>query len=163
MESRADGSTSEYVGQNGRKAQKFAIIVSGASYNRRQYNWFLGSTEMAFKLLKNSGYSDENIYYLFEDKNEPNVDYLSTLSNFKKAVEEIKLRSGVADNILVIVAGLGGLNGTDSYYCLSESNLSDIEMADMFKDIKKDKLIFVFSPCNSGGLKKFNIKNFKNY
>ncbi len=27
----------------------------------------------------------------------------------------------------------------------------DIEMAGMFKDIKRDKLIFVFSPCNSGG------------
>ena len=144
-------SMSEYGGQNGRKAQKFAIILSGASHNRQQYNWFLGSTGMAFKLLKNSGYSDKNIYYLFEDKNELNVDYLSTLSNFKKAVQEIKSGSSAADTILLILIGHGGYNGTSSYYVLSDYNLPDNEMADIFKDIKRDKLIFVFSPCNSGG------------
>ena len=106
---------------------------------------------MAYKLLKNSGYTDENICYLFEDKNEPDVDYLSTMSNFKKAVRDIKSRSGIADTILVILIGHGGFNGADSYYCLSDSNLYDTEMADMFKDIIRDKLIFVFSPCNSGG------------
>jgi hypothetical protein len=143
--------TSEYGGQNGREAQKFAIIISGVSYNRQQYGWFLGSTAMAFNILKNSGYIDENIYYLFEDKNEPDVDYSSTLSNFKKAIQDIKSRSGIADTILVILIGHGGLNGEDSYYCLSDINLSDIGMAGLFKDIKRDKLIFVFSPCNSGG------------
>jgi hypothetical protein len=144
-------STSEYGGQNGQVCQKFAIIISGVSYNRQQYGWFLGSTAMAFNILKNSGYIDENIYYLFEDKNEPDVDYSSTLSNFKKAIQDIKSRSGIADTILVILIGHGGLNGEDSYYCLSDINLSDIGMAGLFKDIKRDKLIFVFSPCNSGG------------
>jgi hypothetical protein len=143
--------TSEYGGQNGREAQKFAIIISGVSYNRQQYGWFLGSTAMAFNILKNSGYIDENIFYLFEDNNEPDIDYSSTLSNFKKAIQDIKSRSGIADTILVILIGHGGLNGEDSYYCLSGSNISDIEMAGLFKDIKRDKLIFVFSPCNSGG------------
>jgi hypothetical protein len=138
-------------GQNGQEVQKFAIVISGASYNRQHYNWFLSSTAMAYKLLRNSGYMDENVYYLFEDKNEPDVDYSSTMNNFKKSVREIKSRSGAADNLLVILIGHGGFDGADSYYCLSDSNLYDAEMADMFKGIKKDKLIFVFSPCNSGG------------
>ena len=51
----------------------------------------------------------------------------------------------------MIVVGHGGFDGTNSYYCLSDSNLFDTEMADMFKDITRDKLVFVFSPCNSGG------------
>jgi hypothetical protein len=143
--------TSEYSGQNGQVAQKFAIIISGASYNRQHYGWFLSSTAMAYKLLNSNGYTDENIYYLFEDKNEPDVDYLSTMNNFKKAVREIKSRSGIADTILVILIGHGGFDGVNSYYCLSDSNLYDSGMADMFDDIIKDKLIFVFSPCNSGG------------
>jgi len=141
----------EYGGQNGQAIQKFAIIVGGASYNKQHYDWFLSSTTMAYKLLKNSGYANENIYYLFEGKNEQDVDYLSTLSNFKKTVRDIKYRSGIADTILVILIGHGGFDGTNSYYCLSDSNLYDTEMADMFKDITRDKLIFVFSPCNSGG------------
>lgn len=150
-ESNASETASEYSGQNGQAAQKFAIVIGGASHDRQHYNWFLGSTGMAYKLLKNSGYTDKNIYYLFEGKNEPDVDYLSTLSNFKKAVQDIKSRSGAADTILLILIGHGGFDGADSYYCLSDSNLSDIEMAGLFKDIKRDKLIFVFSPCNSGG------------
>lgn len=143
--------TLEYSGQNGQAIQKFAIIVGGASYNRQHYNWFLSSTATAYRLLKNSGYADENIYYLFEGKNEPDVDYLSTLSNFKKVVLDIKSRSGIADTILVIVVGHGGFDGANSYYCLSDSNIYDTELADMFKDITRDKLVFVFSPCNSGG------------
>ena len=150
-ESTASETASEYSGQNGQAAQKFAIVIGGASHDRQHYNWFLGSTGMAYKLLKNSGYTDENIYYLFEGKNEPDVDYLSTMSNFKKAVQDIRSRSGAADTILLILIGHGGFSGADSYYCLSDSNLSDIEMAGLFKDIKRDKLIFVFSPCNSGG------------
>ncbi len=151
IENATSESTSEYGGQNSQGAQKFAIVISGASYNKQHYNWFLSSTTMAYKLLKSSGYKDENIFYLFEDENEPDVDYLSTLNNFKKAVEEIKSRSSAADTILMILIGHGGFDGTDSYYCLSGSNIPDIEMADMFRDIKRDKLIFVFSPCNSGG------------
>ena len=132
-------------------AQKFAIVIGGASHDRQHYNWFLGSTGMAYKLLKNSGYTDENIYYLFEGKNEPDVDYLSTMSNFKKAVQDIRSRSGAADTILLILIGHGGYDGSNSSYALSDYNLPDTEMAGLFKDIKRDKLIFVFSPCNSGG------------
>jgi hypothetical protein len=143
--------TLENGGQNGQAIQKYAIIISGASYNKQHYNWFLSSTVMAYKLLRNNGYEDESIYYLFEDKNVPDVDSLSTMNNFKKAVLDIKSRSGITDSILVILIGHGGFDGSDSYYCLSDNNLYDTEMADMFKDIKRDKLIFIFSPCNSGG------------
>jgi hypothetical protein len=143
--------TSEYGGQNGQATQKFAIIISGASNDRQHYNWFLSSTAMAYKLLNNNGYTDENIYYLFEDKKEPDVDYLSTMSNFKEVIRDIKSRSGIADTILMILIGHGGFDGVNSYCCLSDNNLYDTEMADMFKDIIRNKLIFVFSPCNSGG------------
>jgi hypothetical protein len=131
--------------------QKYAIIASGASYDSQHYKWFLNSTSMAYKLLKNNGYPDENIYYLFESDKEPNVDYQATIGNFKKVIEELQEKAGKTDTIVLFLVGHGTYRGTNSYYTLNGYNLSDVEMASMFKNVKRDKLIFVFSPCNSGG------------
>jgi hypothetical protein len=131
--------------------QKYAIIVSGASYDSQHYGWFLNSTSMAYKLLKNNGYQDENIYYLFESGKEPDVDYEATIGNFKNVVEELQEKASMMDTITLFLIGHGTYRGTNSYYSLNGYNLSDTEMVGMFKNIKRDKLIFVFSPCNSGG------------
>ncbi len=106
---------------------------------------------MAYSLLKNNGYSDENIYYLFESSKEPDVDYEATIGNFKKVIKELQEKTMKADNIVLFLIGHGTYIGTNSYYTLNDYNLPDVEMAGMFKNIKRDKLIFVFSPCNSGG------------
>jgi hypothetical protein len=142
--------TSEGTGSN-QTPQKYAIIASGASYDSQHYAWFLNSTSMAYKLLKNNGYPDENIYYLFESDKEPNVDYQATIGNFKKVIEELQEKAGKTDTIVLFLVGHGTYRGTNSYYTLNGYNLSDVEMASMFKKVKRDKLIFVFSPCNSGG------------
>ena len=131
--------------------QKYAIIASGASYDSQHYVWFLNSTGMAYKLLKNNGYADENIYYLFESAKESNVDYEATIGNFKKVIEELQGKAGKTDTIVLFLIGHGTYRGTNSYYTLKGYNLSDVEMMSMFKNVKRDKLIFVFSPCNSGG------------
>jgi len=131
--------------------QKYAIIASGASYDSQHYTWFLNSTSMAYKLLKNNGYADENIYYLFESAKESNVDYEATIGNFKKVIEELQGKAGKTDTIVLFLIGHGTYRGTNSYYTLKGYNLSDVEMMSMFKNVKRDKLIFVFSPCNSGG------------
>jgi hypothetical protein len=131
--------------------QKFAIVASGASNDSQHYKWFLNSTGMAYKLLKNNGYLDENIYYLFENSKEPDVDYGATIGNFKKVIKELQEKAGETDNIVLFLIGHGTYIGTNSYYTLNDFNLPDFEMAGMFKSIKRDKLIFVFSPCNSGG------------
>jgi len=131
--------------------QKYAIIVSGASYDSQHYEWFLNSTSMAYKLLKNNGYQDGDIYYLFESSKEPDVDYEATIGNFKNVVEELQGKVSASDNIMLFLIGHGTYRGTNSYYSLNGYNLSDTEMAGMFKNVKRDKLIFVFSPCNSGG------------
>jgi hypothetical protein len=131
--------------------QKYAIIASGASYDSQHYAWFLNSTSMAYKLLKNNGYPDENVYYLFESAKESNVDYEATIGNFKKVIEELQEKAGKTDTIVLFLIGHGAYRGTNSYYTLNGYNLSDVEMASMFKNVKRDKLIFVFSQCNSGG------------
>lgn len=131
--------------------QKYAIIASGASYDSQHYAWFLNSTSMAYKLLKNNGYPDENIYYLFESAKESNVDYQATIGNFKKVIKGLQEKAGKTDTIVLFLIGHGTYRGTNSYYTLNGYNLSDVEMASMFKNVKRDKLIFVFSPCNSGG------------
>jgi len=136
---------------NTQPPQKYAIIASGSSYDSQHYAWFLNSTSMAYKLLKNNGYPDENIYYLFESAKESNVDYQATIGNFKKVIEELQEKAGKTDTIVLFLIGHGTYRGTNSYYTLNGYNLSDVEMASMFKNIKRDKLIFVFSPCNSGG------------
>jgi hypothetical protein len=131
--------------------QKYAIVASGASHDSQHYKWFLNSTNMAHELLKNNGYSDENIYYLFESSKEPDVDYEATIGNFKKVIKELQEKAMETDNIVLFLIGHGTYIGTNSYYTLNDYNLPDFEMAGMFKSIKRDKLIFVFSPCNSGG------------
>jgi hypothetical protein len=131
--------------------QKFAIVASGASNDSQHYEWFLNSTSMAYKLLKNNGYSDENIYYLFESSKEQDVDYEATIGNFKEVIKKLQEKARETDNIVLFLIGHGTYIGTNSYYTLNNYNLPDFEMAGMFKSIKRDKLIFVFSPCNSGG------------
>jgi hypothetical protein len=131
--------------------QKYAIIASGVSYDSQHYEWFLNSTGMAYKLLKNNGYRDGNIYYLFESNKEPDVDYVATIDNFKNVVEELQGKTSGSDTIVLFLIGHGTYRGINSYYSLNGYNLSDTEMAGMFKNVKRDKLIFVFSPCNSGG------------
>jgi len=132
-------------------AQKFAVIASGSSYDSQHYAWFLNSTDMAYELLKNNGYTDENIYYLFENSKESNVDFQSTIGNFKIVTDKLQEKADKTDTIVLFLIGHGSYDGTNSYYTLSGYNLADTEMAAMFKNIKRDKLIFVFSPCNSGG------------
>jgi len=137
--------------QDNKTPQKYAIIASGASYDRQHYTWFLNSTNMAYKLLRNYNYSDSNIYYLFESDKEPYVDYEATTDNFTKVTEELNNKANELDTLLLFLIGHGTYLGINSYYTLNDYNLSDHEMADMFKNIKREKLIFVFSPCNSGG------------
>jgi len=87
--------------------QKYAIIASGASYDSQHYAWFLNSTSLAYKLLKNKDYQDENIYYLFESDKQSNVDYESTIGNFKKVVEELQEKTDKSDTIVLFLIGHG--------------------------------------------------------
>jgi len=145
------GEYSDSGSGNDKIPQRYAIVVSGASYNTQHYTWFLNSTGMAHNLLKNNGYLEKNIYYLFESPGEPDVDYEATIKNFKKVIEELQGKTSIRDTIILFLIGHGTYNGTNSYYSLNDYNISDTEMAGMFKNIKRDKLIFIFSPCNSGG------------
>src|SRR4030042_5130046 len=131
--------------------QKYAIVVSGASNDNQHYEWFLNSTSMAYDLLENNGYPDENIYYLFENRKEKDVDYEATINNFKKVTGELQEKAREMDSIVLFLIGHGTFANGNSYYALNNYNLPDFEMSEIFEDIKRDKLIFVFSPCNSGG------------
>ncbi len=131
--------------------QKYAIVVSGASNDNQHYEWFLNSTSMAYDLLKNNGYLDENIYYLFENSEEKDVDYEATINNFKKVTRELQEKAREMDSIVLFLIGHGAFTNGNSYYALNNYKLPDFEMSEIFEDIKRDKLIFVFSPCNSGG------------
>lgn len=131
--------------------QKYAIIASGASNDIQHYRWFLNSTGMAYDLLRKNGYSDKNIFYLFESNSEQFVDLEATINNFKKVTRDLQKITNKTDTILLFLIGHGSYLGINSFYTLNDYNLSDAEMAEMFKPIKRAKLIFVFSPCNSGG------------
>lgn len=143
--------TGEDTVENNFNSQRYAVVVSGASLDSQHYKWFLNSTNMAYKLLKNNGYIDENIYYLFENSKELYVDYEATIDNFKKISAELQEKAKDKDNIVLFLIGHGSYRSTNSYYSLSDYSLSDIELAELFKNIKRNKLVFVFSPCNSGG------------
>jgi len=131
--------------------QKYAIIASGASNDSQHYKWFLNSTGMAYDLLRKNGYSDKNIFYLFESNKEQLVDFEASISNFKKVTRNLQKITNKTDTILLFLIGHGTCLGVNSYYTLNDYNLSDAEMAEMFKPIKIAGLVFVFSSCNSGG------------
>ena len=137
--------------ENNFDSQRYAVVASGASLDSQHYKWFLNSTNMAYKLLKNNGYVDENIYYLFENSKELYVDYGATIDNFKKISAELQKKTTEKDDIVLFLIGHGSYRNTNSYYSLNDYSLSDIELAELFKGIKRNKLVFVFSPCNSGG------------
>ncbi len=130
---------------------EYAIVMSGASNDSQHYEWFLNSTSMAYDLLENNGYQDENIYYLFENSTEKDVDYEATINNFKKVTRELQEKAREMDSIVLFLIGHGTFANGNSYYALNNYKLPDFEMSEIFEDIKRDKLIFVFSPCNSGG------------
>jgi len=132
-------------------ARKYAVIVSGASYDMKHYGWFLNSTAMAHSLLKSSGFSDEDIYYLFESGEEKDVDARATFENFSAVMEKLQDKSCPADTIFFFFIGHGTSQGTNSYYSLCGYNLKDEELAGMCGLVKRDRMVFVFSPCNSGG------------
>ena len=146
-----DSTENDTLDNDETEVQKYAIVVSGISNGGQHYGWFKNSSDQAYKLLKQNGYLEENIYYLFENENEPNVDYESTLENFKKVITELKEKSTQSDSVVVILIGHGSYSGSHSSYALKDGNLQDDTMASLFQNIKRDKLIFVFSPCNSGG------------
>src|SRR4030042_4972996 len=91
--------------------QKYAIVVSGASNDNQHYEWFLNSTGMAYDLLKNNGYPDKNIYYLFENSEEQNVDYEATIVNFAKVTGELKGKTRETDIIVLFLIGHGTYAG----------------------------------------------------
>ncbi|MCL4385287.1 MAG: hypothetical protein M1479_08470 [Actinobacteria bacterium] len=124
---------------NNTSTQNYAIIASGVSYDKQHYRWFLNSTCMAYNLLKNNGYSDKNIYYLFGSYKEPDVDYEATIDNFKKVINELQRKTEETDNILLFLIGHGAHTSANSYYSLNNYKISDIEMALMFKNIKRNK------------------------
>lgn len=145
------GKSGEDIVENNINSQSYAVVASGVSLDSQHYKWFLNSTNMAYKLLKNNGYIDENIYYLFENSKELYVDYEATIDNFKKISVELQEKAKDKDNIVLFLIGHGSYRNTNSYYSLNDYSLSDIELAELFKNIKRNKLVFVFSPCNSGG------------
>jgi hypothetical protein len=145
------GTSGEDAVENNLDSQRYAVVVSGVSFDSQHYKWFLNSTNMAYKLLKNNGYADENIYYLFENSKELYVDYEATIDNFKKTSAELQKKATEKDDIVLFLIGHGSYRNTNSYYSLNDYSLSDIELAELFKGIKRNKLVFVFSPCNSGG------------
>jgi hypothetical protein len=132
-------------------SKKYAIVISGESRTSQHYIWFKDSSQQAYKLLLQGGYKEEDIYYLFEGATEPDVDYESTLENLESVVTQISKKSTEKDTLLFIFIGHGGFDGTNSSYALADTNIQDDRLAAMFSILKRDKLIIVFSPCNTGG------------
>ena len=133
------------------KSKKYALVISGESNDAQHYTWFKDSSQQAYKLLIKNGYKPEDVYYLFEGANEPDVDYESTLKNLETAVLEINKKSTEKDDLVFIFIGHGGFNGQNSSYALADTNIKDDKLAAMFSILKRNKLTIVFSPCNTGG------------
>jgi hypothetical protein len=131
--------------------QKYAVVASGASHDDLHSEWFKYSTREAYDLLLENDYTDENIYFLFEDASEKDVDFKSTYENFVNVLYELQDKLTSQDQIVFFLIGHGVFDGTNSYYELIDYSISDTDFAYLLAGIERTKLIVVFSPCNTGG------------
>lgn len=131
--------------------QRYAVVASGASHDATHYEWYKYSTRLAYDVLLEHGYKDENIYFLFENSSEKDVDYESNYENFTEVVGELENKTTYADQILFFLIGHGSFDGVNSYYELTDYNISDTEFAGLLSDVNRERLVVVLSPCNTGG------------
>ena len=131
--------------------QKYAVVASGSSHDDLHSEWFRNSTREAYDLLLENDYTDENIYFLFEDPSEKDVDFKSTYENFVNVLYELQDKLTSQDQIVFFLIGHGMFDGTNSYYELTDYNISDTDFAYLLSSIERKRMIVVFSPCNTGG------------
>lgn len=134
----------------------YAIIVAGKGglTNRR---WFGHSTDNAYRVLRNLGFDDNQIFYLnsqreLEISGKKVVDAPASVDNFEKYLNEIKDKIG--DNSTPFILYLVG-HGDRNIFLFDPENeavehLIDADLRHMLEDAHFDPALIVIWSCNSG-------------
>ncbi len=136
----------------------FAIVCSGFTKTNRHAKWFGNSSSRIYQVLKEQyGYSDESIYFLFDDPNRPLpngpvvVDGQMNLPNFRKVLQHLGSIVTPADNVSLFMIGHGIYRNADSWFdCIGE-DLSSTEFAKLINHLHTNKIRIVLSPCQMEG------------
>ncbi|MDP6959494.1 MAG: hypothetical protein QF645_11865, partial [Planctomycetota bacterium] len=136
----------------------YAIICSGFTKTNQHAKWFGNSSSQIYKVLKEQyGYSDESIYFLFDDPkrplpNEPVVvDGQMNLENFRKVIHHLESIVTPADNVSLFMIGHGIYRNADSWFDCIGKDLSSTEFADQIDRLNTKNIHIVLSPCQMEG------------
>ena len=135
----------------GEYAHRYALVMSGYSRTSQHAQWYRGSTSGMYNLLiEGYGFAPEDVYYLFEEKSYPEVDYAATKENLVAAIEAIKSKSTGDDLVFFYIVGHGGVDDGNGIYSLADSNLYDYELSSLLEGMRYKRMVIILTPCNSG-------------
>jgi len=134
--------------------QRWAILMAGISGAPDLQQEYLQILEELNSLLLNSfGYSQENVFVLFDDPalDDSLVRYQSTRENFAQVCKEIDSRAGSEDVVFTFIAGHGNLARDDYKLNLVGPDPTAEDLAAMLYSIPVRLFIVINTTNCSGG------------
>jgi hypothetical protein len=138
--------------------QKYAVLINGHNWDR-----YINNLSLAYRVLAQSGYREENIHvleYQGKFRNTYPVHGLATINEIKKHFEHLSRIIGSHDQLFVYTTDHGDRTRIVDRYrdvievstlrLLSEK-INEIEFADFLAPINPRIGIFLFDQCHSGG------------
>ncbi len=149
----------------------------GIGKGNKGFDEFWHDTFLMWEMLLKKGYSQENIIVLFADGTDfyntpegsyiadryrPGIDtivtdYAATRANVYSVLEGLATGSNgfpkvkQEDFLFVWTFDHGGGSNGNSYLCLLDGNLTDVEFASLTNQIDAHKKVFWMQQCRSGG------------
>jgi tetratricopeptide (TPR) repeat protein len=150
------GAKGEGRGDPSPPAKHYAVIVSSFSRDALHAKWYWNSSSWMYRVLRERyGYSDEHIYYLYEDPAKDRIiDGQSNLPNFRKLMKFLSSMIREEDRLFLYLIGHSGFYEGESWYDFVGENMPGREFARLLKGIRAGRITVVLSPCHSGGFIK---------
>jgi hypothetical protein len=138
--------------------QKYAVLINGDNWDR-----YIKNLSLAYRVLTQSGYREENIYvldYRGKFRNDYPVHGLATVNEIKKHFEHLGQIIGSRDQLFVYTTDHGDRTRiVDKHGDMIEAStlrlltgkINEIEFADFLAPVKPRLSIFLFDQCHSGG------------
>ena len=136
----------------------YAIIVVGWGGIREK--WIFNTYgNLAYKVLRNLGYSDDHIYYLnsdiyqdVDDDGETEVDTVTSLSNLEFALKLAKYKLSKDKSNLLVIYMVGHIDEAGVFEIIrDEEYLAPYDFNNMLDEFPKETLMFIFiDSCYAG-------------
>ncbi len=138
-------------------AKKYALILVGASYNKKGEKQFkTWALELRESLIKEYGYSANNVTVLLGSESKKNIgsDGKATADGIKNSFVTLTKKLKPRDQLLLVMFGHGSGEGEISKYQIIGPDLTGLEFAEMMSGIKTQNIVVVNTTSASHGFTK---------